>query len=259
LWTWPRRLLNATCPVSLYRQPACYLSRLAALAAPNALHAQHVSPAESAFCDWRGCSAHTWRILTILARHEPFIMRPSSYARQLIGFIGVVCLLLCQARPVPCDTASDSGAAAANSRSSNPCVQAPVERDASASAACSEEHGVQIPPTDWRSNACALLVTLHTRTATRGIPRRHHSLRLVEVSACADSVKTQRAPTVKHRCAGSALRALLQFSANGAFPDLGPGFPDLNSLLGPGFGAALSPSPPPGAHSCAWAPLRRGA
>ena len=60
------------------------------------------------------------------------------------------------------------------------------------------------------------------------------------------------------RCAGSVRRALLQFSANGAFPNFGPGFPDLNSLLGPGFGAALPPSPPPGVRASARRPRIQG-
>ena len=146
----------------------------------------HVSLAESAFCKWRGGSAHAWRTLTILARHEPCIMRPSSYARQLIVFIGVACLLLCQARPVPCETTSDSGAAAANSHSSTPCVQAPTVHDGSASIAFSKEHGAQSTPAGWRSNALyrsRAAANLHILRATYVVSRAHHDPDLVEAPA----------------------------------------------------------------------------
>jgi len=174
----------------------------------------------------------------------------------------VACLLLCQARPVPLGTASDSGATAADSRSSNPCVQAPGGHDASASIAISDEYGVLTTPAGRRSDALCHApgaAKSHILRATCVVPRAHHDPHLVEASARAYSLGHNVQPTVKHRRAGGTLRALLQFSTNGAFPDLGPGFPDLNSLLGPGFGAALSASPPPpGARSAAWAALRSG-
>ena len=150
-WTSPLQLLVIAAPraESATNVYLLYETECCALAAPMARTAR-VGRREC-LLQLERCSAHTWRSLYAMstgARHEACKMRPSSYARQLIGCIGLACLLLGQARPVSRSTASDGGAAAANSHTRNPCVHARALHHGSATAASSHGHGALIcPPT----------------------------------------------------------------------------------------------------------------